>query len=66
MQKYIVLYHERAAIKEYDGGLSRLEAEKQARAEVQWQIISELELDMKDPKTYNQINKFKRLANEKI
>ena len=57
---YKELYEERAAIMQFDGGLSQKEAEQKACAEVTNNWIAENDLDMKKSGTYAAINNFKK------
>ena len=57
---YKELYEERAAIIEFDGGFSRQEAEEKALLQVTNDWIKDENLDMKNPKSYSEIAKFKK------
>ena len=60
MEKYKELYEERAAIMEFDGGLTREEAEKKALHEIKWIWIDKEGLDIKKLDTYNKVRIFER------
>lgn len=57
---YKELYEERAAIKEFDGGLPRKQAEEEARIEIKWMWLDDTKLDLGKRQTYNEIIKFER------
>lgn len=59
IEYYRDLYQERAGIMEFDGKLSRIEAEKKALSEITSFWLDKVKLNMSDPKTYNIIAKFK-------
>jgi len=56
--KYFELYEERAAIMQYDSGLSQSEAETQALIDTKDLIIGQN--GVANPETYNFINKLER------
>lgn len=57
---YKELYEERAAIMQFDGGLSQKEAEEKAMSEITHLWLEDENLSMSDSKTYSAIAKFKR------
>ena len=59
IEYYKDLYQERAGIMEFDGKLSRIEAEKKALSEITSFWLDKVKLNMSEPKTYNIIAKFK-------
>lgn len=60
IEYYRELYQERAGIMEFDGKLSRIEAEKKALSEITSFWLNKVKLNMSEPKTYNIIEKFKK------
>ena len=59
IEYYRDLYQERAGIMEFDGKLSRIEAEKKALSEITSFWLDKVKLNMSEPKTYNIVAKFK-------
>ena len=59
IEYYRDLYQERAGIMEFDGKLSRIEAEKKALSEITSFWLDKVKLNLSEPKTYNIIAKFK-------
>lgn len=57
---YKELYEERAAIRQFDGGLSQQEAEEKALVDITQEWIQDNDLPMNKPETYNAISKFRR------
>jgi hypothetical protein len=59
-KNYKELYEERAAIMQFDGGLSQEEAEEKALFQVKNDFIKDKNLDMKKAESYREIAKFKK------
>ncbi len=57
---YKELYEERAAIMQFDGGLTKEKAEEKALIQVTNDWIEEENLDMSKASTYSAIQKFKK------
>jgi hypothetical protein len=57
---YKELFEERAAIMQFDGGLSQKEAEEKAVAEITSLWLDDEKLSLTKPATYNALSKFKR------
>jgi len=57
---YKELFEERAAIREFDGGLPRKEAEEKARNEVTEMWLNDTGLKLNEASTYKAIAEFKR------
>jgi hypothetical protein len=64
MQNYKELFEERAGIRQFDGGLSKEEAEKRAKSETIEIFIDDENLDLANPATYQKINKLKKILND--
>lgn len=60
IEYYKELFEERAGIMEFDGGLSRKEAEEKALIEITNIWLNKVNLSLSNAKTYNLIEKFKR------
>jgi hypothetical protein len=62
MKDYPELYEERAGIMEFDGGLTKEEAEKRALLEINSQIITDY--GVRNSETYNIIRKTSNIINK--
>lgn len=60
IENYKELYQERAAIMEFDGGLTRQKAEEKALSEVADIFTKDQNLKFNEPKTHKILAEFKR------